>query len=340
MKILVTGGTGYIGSHMVVELLENGHEPIIVDNLVNSSDAVLERIRAITGTKPAFINLDVCSLEKLKEVFREHAFEVVIHFSALKAVDESVKLPIRYYKNNLTGLLNVIECMEEFSVPKIIFSSSATVYGSPEEIPLSELSRTGGGITNPYGQTKLMCEQILTDCAKANPKLEVTLLRYFNPIGAHKSGLIGEDPNGPPNNLVPYVSQVAVGRRKVLSVYGNDYDTPDGTGVRDYIHVVDLVRGHLAALSHAPSPGSPDIYNLGTGVGYSVLEIIKAFERASGTHIPYKIAPRREGDIATCYSNPEKAAKELNWTTERTLVQMCEDAWRWQSQNPNGYSSQ
>lgn len=340
MTILVTGGTGYIGSHTVVELIEAGHEPIIVDNLSNSSEIVLERIETITGKRPIFYNCDASDVPALQAVFEKHRFESVIHFAALKAVDTSVAEPTLYYRNNLGSLLAMLECIRHSKVEQVIFSSSATVYGEPAEIPLKETSRIGQGITNPYGQTKCMGEQILTDVARANPNLSVTLLRYFNPIGAHKSGLIGEDPNGPPDNLVPYLSQVAVGKRPYLRVFGNDYDTPDGTGIRDYIHVVDVAQGHLAALNHRSSAGLPDIYNLCTGQGYSVLEIVAAFEKASGKKISCKILDRRPGDIAECYADPGKAHTELNWQATRSLNQMCEDAWRWQSRNPDGYTNQ
>lgn len=337
MRILVTGGTGYIGSHTVVELLNAGHEVTIVDNLGNSSAVVLERIEKITTKKPDFTEIDVTDKSKLSQVFAKNAFDSVMHFAALKAVGESVAKPLDYYRNNLVGLMSVLECMKEFGVKKIIFSSSATVYGEPEEIPLKETCRVGIGITNPYGQTKCMSEQILRDTALANPELKASLLRYFNPVGAHESGLIGEDPNDVPSNLMPFISQVAVGKLSKLHVFGGDYNTKDGTGIRDYIHVVDLAKGHLAALTHEPETASVDVYNLGTGVGYSVLEIINAFEAAASTTIPYEIVARRSGDIAECFSEVTKAAKELNWKAEKTLTEMCEDAWRWQSQNPNGY---
>lgn len=338
MKILVTGGTGYIGSHTTIELIQAGHEVVIVDNLSNSSEIVTERIQKITGTKPLFIKADVSDKEQLSKVFAAHQFTSVIHFAALKSVGESVARPLAYYHNNIDGLLAVLECMEEHKVNSIIFSSSATVYGDPEEVPLKETSRTGLGITNPYGQTKFMCEQILQDSVRANPKLNVTLLRYFNPVGAHESGLIGEDPNDIPNNLMPFISQVAVGKLPKLNVFGGDYPTKDGTGVRDYIHVVDLAKGHLAALEHSPKNGEAAVYNLGTGFGYSVLEIIKAFEAAANVEIPYEIVGRRPGDVAECYADATKANQELNWKTTKTLTQMCEDVWKWQSLNPNGYS--
>ena len=339
MKVLVTGGTGYVGSHTVVELLKNSFDVMIVDNFVNSSNAVLSRIEEITNKKPLLIKADVTNLKQIQKIFKQRSFDAVIHFAALKAVGESVESPLKYYTNNVIGLINVLDCIEQFSVPKLIFSSSATVYGDPEEVPLKELSRVGVGITNPYGQTKYMCEQIITDCARANKNLQATLLRYFNPVGAHESGLIGEDPSETPNNLMPYITQVAVGTRSELKVFGGDYATSDGTDVRDYIHVVDLAKGHLAALNHTPNQHEVDIYNLGTGVGYSVLEIIKAFEDANSIIVPYEITKRRPGDIATCFSDASKAQKELNWKAEKTLTQMCEDAWRWQTKNPNGYSN-
>lgn len=336
MKFLVTGGTGYIGSHTIVELLAKGHEVVIVDNLINSSLVVLKKIEKITSKKPAFYKVDITT-PVLKNIFNDHQFDAVIHFAALKAVGESVNRPLKYYRNNITGLLNLMERMEETGVDRLIFSSSATVYGEPESVPITEDFPTGVGITNPYGQTKAIAEQIIRDYSKSRPGFKATLLRYFNPAGAHKSGLIGEDPNGIPNNLLPFVSQVAVGILDKVMVFGDDYKTKDGTGVRDYIHVTDLARGHLAALNHTPSAGNPDVYNLGTGTGYSVLEIIEAFEKASGKKIPYEIVDRRPGDVAECYADPSKATRELNWKAEKTLSEMCEDAWRWQSKNPNGY---
>lgn len=336
MNVLVTGGTGYIGSHTVVELLSDGHEVVIVDNLSNSSEAVLDRIEQITGKKPAFFKADVTNQADLERVFDGQNFEAVIHFAALKAVGDSVEKPLEYYRNNLIGLMNVLLAMQMHRVPAIIFSSSATVYGDPEEVPLTETSRVGVGLANPYGQTKYMSEQILIDTAQAMKDLSVTILRYFNPVGAHPSGLIGEDPNGIPNNLLPFVSQVAVGKLPTLKVFGNDYPTTDGTGVRDYIHVVDLAKGHLAALDKATSPGT-HVYNLGTGTGFSVLEVVKAFETVSGQKIPYQVVDRRPGDIAECFADATKAKAELNWQVEKNLEQMCADAWHWQSQNPNGY---
>lgn len=339
MKVLVTGGTGFIGSHTVVELLENQHEVVIVDNLANSSRAVLGRIQQITGKQPTFIEADITNEATLLDIFQQHAFDAVMHFAALKAVHESVAEPLNYYRNNVGGLLTILQCMEAAGVTRLVFSSSCTVYGDPETVPLTEAAPIGSGIANPYGQSKVMCELIMTDCAKANPKLQLTSLRYFNPAGAHPSGLIGEDPEGPPNNLVPFISQAAVGKRKEVMVFGNDYPTNDGTGVRDYIHVVDLAQGHLAALGHSPKPGNVDVYNLGSGTGYSVLEIIHAYEKACGKQIPYTITGRRPGDIAETYADPIKAKRELNWHTMKTLDDICADAWRWQSMNPNGFDS-
>jgi len=340
MNILVTGGAGYIGSHTVVELLAAGHDVVIIDNLSNSSEVVIDRIEQISGKCPTFHNIDICDSSALKSKLSDYKFDAVIHFAALKSVEESVNKPLQYYENNVGGLLSLLDYVDSTSIKKIVFSSSATVYGEPEKVPIKESYRIGIGITNPYGQTKVMCEQILKDLTYAKPEIAVTLLRYFNPIGAHQSGLIGEDPNDTPNNLLPYVSQVAVGKLKKVHVFGNDYDTKDGTGVRDYIHVVDLAKGHLAALLHSPLPGQPDIYNLGTGAGYSVFEIINEFSNASGIEVPYQISPRRSGDIATCYADPSKAKQELKWTAKKTLSQMCEDAWRWQSSNPSGYTHQ
>lgn len=331
MKVLVTGGAGYIGSHTAVELLKAGHEVTIVDNLSNSSASVIERIEEITSKKPSFIQADVTDAVQLSTVFNQRSFDAVIHFAALKAVGESVQKPLEYYQNNLGGLLTILGCVEEHLIPSFIFSSSATVYGNPSEIPLKETSPVGDGITNPYGQTKYMGEQIIRDFTATQPKLSATLLRYFNPIGAHESGLIGEDPSDTPNNLMPYISQVAIGTLKELQVFGNDYETPDGTGIRDYIHVVDLAKGHVAALEKA-RPGI-QTYNLGTGKGYSVLEVIAAFELVSGRQIPYHFAKRRPGDVAECYADPAKAEQELGWRATKDLAAMCEDAWRWQQHN-------
>ena len=335
MNILVTGGAGYIGSHTLIELIEAGHTPVVVDNLSNSSPEALKRVEKITGAKIPFHKLDLRNEKELEKVFTEHKFDAIIHFAGLKAVGESVAKPLHYYNNNLTSTLTLLQQAVEHKVPKFIFSSSATVYGTPEELPLKETSRTGVGITNPYGQTKYMIEQILQDVVAANPNLQVTILRYFNPVGAHKSGLIGEDPNGLPNNLLPYVSQVAVGKLPEVGVFGDDYDTPDGTGVRDYIHVVDLAKGHVAALKSAQNGVS--VYNLGTGQGTSVLELINAFSKAAGKPIPYVIKPRRPGDIASCYATSEKALNELGWQAKKSIATACEDSWKWQSGNPSGY---
>lgn len=335
MNILVTGGAGYIGSHTLIELIEAGYTPVVVDNLSNSSPEALKRVEKITGAKIPFHKLDLRNEEELEKVFAEHKFDAIIHFAGLKAVGESVKKPLEYYSNNIDSTLSTLKLALQYKVPKFIFSSSATVYGTPVELPLKETSRTGVGITNPYGQTKYMIEQILQDVVAANPNLQVTILRYFNPVGAHKSGLIGEDPNGLPNNLLPYVSQVAVGKLPEVGVFGDDYDTPDGTGVRDYIHVVDLAKGHVAALKSAQNGVS--VYNLGTGQGTSVLELINAFSKAAGKPIPYVIKPRRPGDIASCYASGNKALSELGWKTELTINDACRDSWRWQSGNPDGY---
>jgi len=326
MKILVTGGAGYIGSHTLIELLEDGHHVVVLDNLINSNEESLQRVRKITGQEIDFYKVDLCDKSNVTKVFDEHHFDAVIHFAGLKAVGESVAKPLEYYRNNLDSTLTLCEVMRDYNVRKLIFSSSATVYGTPEELPLKETSRTGIGITNPYGQTKFMIEQILRDLATADPSWQITILRYFNPIGAHESGLIGEDPDGPPNNLLPFVSQVTVGKRDKVQVFGSDYDTPDGTGVRDYIHVVDLARGHVAALNHLREGIST--YNLGTGKGVSVLDVIKAFENAAGTEIAYEIVERRPGDIASCYANAALAKKELGWSAKKTLDEACTDAWR------------
>ena len=330
MKILVSGGTGYIGSHTCVELINSGHEVVIFDNLYNSSIDVLDKIEQITGTKPAFYKADMTDPESLKKIFEDNKddqFDAVIHFAGLKAVGESVKKPVEYYHNNVYGTLNLISAMREYGVKRIIFSSSATVYGNPAFVPITEECPLGH-TTNPYGETKAMLERILTDVQKADPEWSVVLLRYFNPIGAHESGLIGELPNGIPNNLMPYIMQVAVGKLKELGVFGNDYDTKDGTGVRDYIHVVDLAKGHVCAVNKVMSGTGVNIYNLGTGNGYSVLEIIQAFEKANDVKIPYVIKERREGDIAKCYADPKKAYEELGWKAEYDLERMCKDSWR------------
>ena len=336
MKILVTGVAGYIGSLTVIELQKAGHEPIILDNLYNASEKVISRIEAITGKRPAFYNTDIRDREGLCKVFDEEKPDAVIHFAGLKAVGESVKKPWEYYDNNITGTLTLVDVMRQHGCKNMIFSSSATVYGDPAFVPITE-ECPKGSCTNPYGWTKSMLEQILTDVQYADKEWNVILLRYFNPIGAHKSGTMGENPNGIPNNLMPYITQVAVGKLKELHVYGNDYDTPDGTGVRDYIHVVDLAKGHVCALKKLAPGSGLNIYNLGTGHGYSVLDIVKNFEAANGIKIPYVIDPRREGDIATCYCSAAKADKELGWKAQYDIRDMCEDSWRWQKNNPDGY---
>jgi UDP-glucose 4-epimerase len=333
---LVTGGAGYIGSHTLIELINNNFEVVVIDNLANSSRESLRRVEQITGHEIPFIEADVRDQSVLDDIFTTYNIDSVIHFAGLKAVGESVAKPLEYYDNNLVSTLALLEAMREHSIKQLIFSSSATVYGSPSELPLRETSTVGVGLTNPYGKTKYMIEQIIQDYCAANPAFEATILRYFNPIGAHESGQIGEDPNGIPNNLLPYVAQVAVGKLQSVGVFGDDYDTPDGTGVRDYIHVVDLARGHVAALQHMKA--GANVYNLGTGSGTSVLEIIKAFSKACGRDLPYEIKPRRAGDIAACYANCSKAERELGWRAELSIEQACADSWRWQSQNPNGFS--
>lgn len=338
MKILVTGGAGYIGSHTCVELLNEGYEIVIVDNFSNSKPEALDRIRTITGKEFSFFQADLLDSETINTIFKENDIDAVIHFAGLKAVGESVSKPLWYYSNNITGTIRLCEVMKAHQVKKLVFSSSATVYGVPERVPINEDFLTGA--TNPYGRTKQMIEEVLQDLFVSDSEWSVALLRYFNPIGAHKSGLIGEDPNGIPNNLLPYISQVAVGKLSELKVFGNDYDTSDGTGVRDYIHVVDLAKGHLRALEKIMGAKGVETYNLGTGKGFSVLEMISAFEEASGRKIPYKIVERRPGDIAVCYANAKKAEKELGWAAQRDIHEMCEDTWRWQLQNPNGYESQ
>ncbi|HSX00380.1 MAG TPA: UDP-glucose 4-epimerase GalE [Patescibacteria group bacterium] len=339
MHILVTGGAGYIGSHTVVELISHGHTAIIVDNFSNSSPEAIRRVEAITSKRIAWYEGDVRNKETLQHIFNAHPIDAAIHFAGLKAVGESVKEPLAYYRNNIDSSLSLCEVMQTNNVHKLIFSSSATVYGDPEQLPLRETSRVGVGITNPYGQTKYMIEQILRDLVIADKAWEITTLRYFNPIGAHASGTIGEDPHDTPNNLTPYIAQVAVGKLEKLHVFGGDYDTPDGTCIRDYIHVVDLARGHVAALEHLKSSGQMEVFNLGSGKGVSVLEMIQAFEKASGKTISFDIAERRQGDVMTCYADVTKAGKELNWQAEKTLDEGCADSWRWQSQNPDGYSS-
>ncbi|MBO5333144.1 MAG: UDP-glucose 4-epimerase GalE [Clostridia bacterium] len=337
MKILVTGGAGFIGSHTCVELLNAGYEIVIVDNLYNSSEKSLDRVKELTGKDFAFYPYDIRDKENMRKIFEDHKIDACIHFAGLKAVGESCREPLMYYDNNIGGTLALCEVMAEYGCKKIVFSSSATVYGNSNISPLKEDMKTGG-TTNPYGTTKYMIEIILDDFHKADKEWGVTLLRYFNPIGAHKSGRIGENPNGIPNNLMPYITQVAIGKLPYLNVFGDDYDTHDGTGVRDYIHVVDLALGHVKAVEKIlKDEPAVNIYNLGTGNGYSVLDIVKAFEQASGQKIEYKIAPRRPGDLDVCYSDASKAFNELGWKAERELLEMCEDSWRWQSNNPNGF---
>ncbi len=336
MKVLVTGGAGYIGSHTCLELLLAGYEVIVVDNLSNSREASLKRVQEITGKKLSFHKIDLLDEAGLESVFLKSSIDAVIHFAGLKAVGESVAMPLHYYHNNVTGTLNLCALMRKYGVKKLVFSSSATVYGDPHTVPITEDFPVSP--TNPYGRSKLMVEEICRDLCVADASWRIALLRYFNPVGAHQSGRIGEDPNDIPNNLFPFISQVAVGRRAELSVFGDDYPTHDGTGVRDYIHVLDLAIGHLKALERLEEHTGALTYNLGTGRGYSVLEIIKAFERASGKQVCYQIVQRRPGDIATCYADPAKARQELNWSAQITLKQMCEDAWRWQSNNPLGYT--
>ena len=335
-SILVTGGAGYIGSHTVVELLGAGHEVTVVDNFCNSAPAVPERIARIAGRMPVFVKADVRDRAALQSLFQARHYDAVIHFAGLKAVGESVAEPLRYYDNNVGGSLTLFETMAQYGLRTVVFSSSATVYGDPASVPIREDFPVAP--TNPYGRSKLMVEEILREAAAADPRWRVALLRYFNPVGAHESGLIGEDPNGVPNNLMPFISQVAVGRREALSVWGDDYPTPDGTGVRDYIHVVDLARGHLAALEHLPASGVLTV-NLGTGRGYSVLEMVRAFEQASGRKVAYRIAARRPGDVASCYADPSLAAERLGWRAQLEIDRMCADTWRWQSQNPQGYGA-
>ncbi len=336
MAILVTGGAGYIGSHTCVELLDAGYEVVVLDNLSNSSEKSLDRVRALTGKEVKFYKGDILDRDVLKKILETENIESCIHFAGLKAVGESVAKPWEYYNNNITGTLTLVDEMRKHGCKNIIFSSSATVYGDPAIIPITE-ECPKGTCTNPYGWSKSMLEQILSDMQKADPEWNVILLRYFNPIGAHKSGTMGENPNGIPNNLMPYITQVAVGKLKELGVFGNEYDTPDGTGVRDYIHVVDLARGHVKALNKIKENTGLNIYNLGTGTGYSVLDIVKNFEDATGVKIPYSIKPRRPGDIATCYSDAAKAKEELGWVAEYGIKEMCADSWRWQKNNPNGY---
>ena len=336
MNVFVTGGTGYIGSHTVVELLQEGHDVVVADNLVNSSAESLRRVEQITGRTVTFYQADIRDRKAMDRIFSDHDFECVLHFAGLKAVGESVAKPLLYFENNLDSTIALCETMAAHGVKKIIFFSSATVYSPDNVMPVNEDSRTGG-CTNPYGWTKFMCEQILSAAAKAQGDWSVMLLRYFNPVGAHPSGLIGEDPRGIPNNLMPFITQTAAGRREKLSVFGNDYDTPDGTGIRDYIHVVDLAKGHVAAMKYMDSYTGTQVINLGTGTGYSVLDMVKAFEKANGIKIPYVIAPRRPGDVARVYADPARSWELLHWKAELSLEDMCRDAWNWQSKNPNGY---
>jgi len=334
--ILVTGGAGFIGSHTCVELLDAGYEIVVLDNLKNSHETAINRIKEITGKDFSFYPVDLLNREAVEAVFTENTIDAVIHFAGLKAVGESVSQPLRYYHNNITGTLILCEVMQKFGVKKMVFSSSATVYGMSNQVPFTEDMPLSA--TNPYGWTKVMIEQILRDVYAADNEWAISMLRYFNPVGAHPSGKIGEDPNGIPNNLMPFITQVAVGKLKELRVFGNDYPTKDGTGVRDYIHVVDLAKGHIKALEKILKGQGVSAYNLGTGTGYSVLDMVNAFEKATGQAVPYKIVDRRPGDIAASFADPSKAEKELNWKAEKTLEDMCRDAWRWQSQNPNGYN--
>lgn len=338
MAILVTGGAGYIGSHTVLSLLDRGEEVVVLDNLSNASAESLYRVEQLTGKAATFYQGDVQDGKCLNRIFNAHAITAVIHFAGLKAVGESTRKPLEYYQNNVTGTLVLLEAMRCAGVRRLIFSSSATVYGTPEHVPLTETSRVGG-TTNPYGTSKLMVEQMLQDFAKAEPQFSIIALRYFNPVGAHKSGMIGEDPNGIPNNLLPYIAQVAIGKLEKLSIFGNDYPTSDGTGVRDYIHVMDLAEGHLKAIDHIDEQSGFAAYNLGTGIGYSVLEMLSAFEKASGRQVAYQYVQRREGDIAECWSAPGLAAEKLGWKATRNLEDMMRDAWRWQQQNPQGFQS-
>ena len=338
MNVLLAGGAGYIGSHTCVELLEAGHSVVVADNYSNSCPEAIRRVEEITGKSVKLYEADVCDSEAVDRIFSENRIDAVIHFAGLKAVGESVAKPVMYYRNNIDSTLTLLENMKKHGVKRFIFSSSATVYGTPKEVPLVETMPTGTP-TNPYGWTKLMMEQILSDTAHARPEMSIVILRYFNPIGAHKSGRIGEDPNGIPNNLMPYITQVAAGRLEQLGVFGDDYPTKDGTGVRDYIHVVDLAKGHVKAIEYSENHLGTEIVNLGTGTGYSVLDIVKTFERVNGVKIPYVIKPRRPGDIAECFANAEKAEKVLGWKAQLGLDEMCFDAWNWQSQNRNGYKS-
>lgn len=336
MNVLLTGGAGYIGTHTCVEILNAGHNAIVVDNFSNSCPEAVKRVEEIAGKKVLLFEADVSDNRAIDRIFAENNIDAVIHFAGLKAVGESCEKPVEYYRNNIDSTLTLLEVMKKYGVNNFVFSSSATVYGTPKEVPLVE-TMPSGSPTNPYGWTKFMIEQILKDTAKANPKLSVVLLRYFNPIGAHESGRIGENPNGIPNNLMPYITQVAAGRLKRLGIFGNDYPTHDGTGVRDYIHVVDLAKGHVKAIDYAANHKGTEVFNLGTGVGYSVLDIVKAFIKVNNIDIPYDIKPRRAGDIAECYSDPAKAEKVLGWKAEKNLEDMCRDSWNWQSHNICGY---
>ncbi|KPV96573.1 UDP-glucose 4-epimerase [Pseudoalteromonas sp. P1-9] len=337
MTVLVTGGAGYIGSHTAVELLQTNLDVVVIDNLSNSSEEALKRVQHITDKSVTFYQGDILDSELLDSIFAKHSIDSVVHFAGLKSVNESITMPYKYYENNVQGTLNLLAAMDRAGVNKLVFSSSANVYGTPESLPVVETAPVGG-TSNPYGTSKYMVERILQDLAASNEKWRFAILRYFNPVGAHKSGQIGEDPNDIPNNLLPYISQVAIGKLACLGVFGDDYDTPDGTGVRDYIHVVDLALGHLKALSKLESASGALVYNLGTGNGFSVLEMVKAFEAASKRTVKFEIQPRRPGDIAVCYANPEKAKKELGWVAALGLDDMMVDAWRWQEQNPNGYT--
>ncbi|WP_422123841.1 UDP-glucose 4-epimerase GalE [Planococcus sp. X10-3] len=333
--ILITGGAGYIGSHAAVELLDNGYEIVVLDSLVNSSFEAVLRIKELTGKEFEFYKTDLLDTEGVERIFRRHDIKAVMHFAGLKSVNESVSLPLYYFDNNISGTLNLCKIMNKFNVKELVFSSSATVYQARSNRPVDENSPLGA--SNPYGRTKLMIEEILHDLYKSDPFWKIAILRYFNPIGAHPSGRIGEDPTGIPNNLMPYITQVAVGKRPVLQVFGEDYETKDGTGVRDYIHVTDLVKGHLKALEYLTGHPGIETFNLGTGIGCSVLDLVKAFTRVSGVDIPYQVVERRDGDLAICYANPEKAEKRLLWKAEKNILEMCQDAWKWQSMNPNGY---
>ena len=339
MSILLPGGAGYIGSHTAVELLKAGKEIVIIDNFSNSKPEVLDKIKEISGKDFKFYEIDYLDKEKLEKVFEENKIEAVLNFAGYKAVGESIQKPLEYYHNNISGCLVLLETMKKYGVKKFIFSSSATVYGEPERIPLTEDCKIGG-TTNPYGSSKLFIEQILKDLYASDNSWDICILRYFNPVGAHESGLIGEEPQGIPNNLMPYIARVAAGTLKELSVFGNDYNTPDGTGVRDYIHVVDLAKGHVKALKKFEQEPQVSIYNLGTGIGYSVLDVLHAYEEACGKKLPYEIKPRRAGDIATCYCDATKAKEELGWVAEKVIKEMCADSWRWQSMNPDGYRTE